>query len=441
MILSRYNFYEDCFEKSGFALIYNTKSGSVLKIDDFGLWNALKNNSINLLSKSNEQILAENGIIVESDADEFINIREKYRESVNSSSVLYLTMMPTENCNFACPYCFVYEKKSGVMNENIYEKVFSMIERVINKYKNLRTINLNWFGGEPSLCLEKVIDFSKCIKELSKSNNINLIGSMTTNGYLLTKEAFQRLLDVGINNIQITVDGTQKTHDEVRCLKDGRGTYNTIWNNIRDIATLPIEREFSLDIRCNFRRSTIDAVYTLIENYRRDFSADPRIHLYCRPVYHYDTKSNDIESIEEDIMSLKEGLDYQTRFAEKILESHESKITRRMFDPLPQPTSCWCNAEKKFHLIIGARGEVYVCDTLTGDEYVMDYVRDDLEVDGLHTVRYDIFSDKRTERCMDCKLLPICMGGCMRNRLLNNAECYWTEEGIQEALQRYANRL
>ncbi len=184
-------------------------------------------------------------------------------------------------------------------------------------------------------------------------------------------------------------------------MRGGKGTFDVIWHNIENILTIPKDIDFHLDIRCNFRKSTIQSVHSLI-----DFCAstglfqDTRLNLYCRPVYYYETKSNDIE-------------------------------------PLPQPTGCWCNAEKHFHLIVSSRGEIYACDTLTGEEYALDNVHSCRNVDDIKTLRYDIFSDKRSQKCMQCKLLPVCMGGCMRNRLDSEPQCYWSENDISNALKEY----
>jgi radical SAM protein with 4Fe4S-binding SPASM domain len=82
-------------------------------------------------------------------------------------------------------------------------------------------------------------------------------------------------------------------------------------------------------------------------------------------------------------------------------------------------------------------GELYTCDTLTGADNVLGYVADILEGGKRPSVKYDIFADARTAKCVECKLLPLCMGGCMRNRLNDDAQCYWTVESIEKSINDY----
>lgn len=49
--------------------------------------------------------------------------------------------------------------------------------------------------------------------------------SMTTNGYLLTKDRAGKLLSLNLYSYQITVDGGAEYHDNLRVLKNGGPTW------------------------------------------------------------------------------------------------------------------------------------------------------------------------------------------------------------------------
>jgi len=55
---------------------------------------------------------------------------------------------------------------------------------------------------------------------------------MTTNGYLLDKAKSERLNDLKIDSIQITLDGTKDIHDSRRTLSGGEPTFQRILDNI-----------------------------------------------------------------------------------------------------------------------------------------------------------------------------------------------------------------
>ena len=65
---------------------------------------------------------------------------------------------------------------------------------------------------------------------------INII----TNGLLLTPEVVDRLAPFGLNGVKITLDGDRDTHNRMRPLRGGQGTFDRIIENIRRVAgTVP----------------------------------------------------------------------------------------------------------------------------------------------------------------------------------------------------------
>lgn len=157
--------------------------------------------------------------------------------------------------------------------------------------------------------------------------------------------------------------------------------------------------------------------------------------MYFRPVYCYETKSNEINKMLEDLYTLEEGIFAQNELMEAV-KNITGRVERRLAETLPSPTFGWCNAEKKNHYIIGQGGRIYLCDTLVGQEPV-GYVDIKgkphiLQEDKLY---YNIFEDERTRKCLKCKLLPVCYGSCKRNRIDSEAECYWNDSVIASAMK------
>ena len=57
--------------------------------------------------------------------------------------------------------------------------------------------------------------------------------NIITNGLLLTPEVVDRLLPFGLNGVKITLDGDRDTHNRMRPLRGGQGTFDRIIENIR----------------------------------------------------------------------------------------------------------------------------------------------------------------------------------------------------------------
>ena len=53
---------------------------------------------------------------------------------------------------------------------------------------------------------------------------------------LLTEEVVDRLLPFGLKGVKITLDGDRETHNRMRPLRGGQGTFDRIIENMRRVA-------------------------------------------------------------------------------------------------------------------------------------------------------------------------------------------------------------
>ena len=73
--------------------------------------------------------------------------------------------------------------------------------------------------------------FAACQKR-----GVTLALGIITNGLLLTEELVDRLLPYGLRYVKITLDGDRDTHNKMRPLRGGQGTFDRIIENVRKIA-------------------------------------------------------------------------------------------------------------------------------------------------------------------------------------------------------------
>src|SRR3954469_1670383 len=67
--------------------------------------------------------------------------------------LLYLTVLPTEKCNFRCTYC--YETfEHGRMSSAVESALLRFLER---RAADTEHLTLAWFGGEPLLAESTVL--------------------------------------------------------------------------------------------------------------------------------------------------------------------------------------------------------------------------------------------------------------------------------------------
>src|SRR5213078_3836735 len=94
----------------------------------------------------------------------------------------------------------------------------------------------------------------------SAERGVPLSTSIITNGLLLTEEVVDRLLPYGLRGVKITLDGDRETHNRMRPLRGGQGTFDRLIENIRSVAG-----RTSIAIGGNFDESSADSFSGLID--------------------------------------------------------------------------------------------------------------------------------------------------------------------------------
>ena len=193
------------------------------------------------------------------------------------SNIMMLTIMPTEGCNFRCPYC--YENHSPVsMRREILDRIQ---EDIMAQAPRFQIININWFGGEPTLCKDVILETNHLVQSLQSKYGFRFSSLMTTNGYLLNTESFREYYAAGITHYQITLDGWD--HDKVRPHISGRGTLQTIMDNLTALAALPTEEyPFHIILRRNLLAGDMDV--TWYDHLNELFGGDSRFFISIQPV-------------------------------------------------------------------------------------------------------------------------------------------------------------
>ena len=196
--LSKYNYYVTNSKDE--LLLYNAMAGkkSFLKVrkqNKQQVEKVLK--GIGEIEKLPDMLLSnlkEGGFVIPEAEDEKIKMRDLYLKCIAEES-LHLTVLPTEQCNFRCRYC--YETFSDIfMKKDIQNILLSFISKNISKYKDL---HIAWFGGEPLIALDTILTMSEDIQQICHRHKKSYTASMTTNGYLLDTETFRKLLKANVH--------------------------------------------------------------------------------------------------------------------------------------------------------------------------------------------------------------------------------------------------
>lgn len=192
---------------------------------------------------------------------------------------LHLILLPTEQCNFRCAYC--YENfEVGRMAPGLVRGIKALIDRRIG---DLLAASLSWFGGEPLAAKDVVFDIAEHLQRRCREHGVaNLGGSLTTNGYLLNLDTARGLRAVDQGSAQITLDGLGAVHDRTRPLASGGGSFNRIWANL--LAIRDSQLDFQVAIRVHVGAAELPESEALCREINCQFGRDGRFSVYFRPI-------------------------------------------------------------------------------------------------------------------------------------------------------------
>jgi len=203
--------------------------------------------------------------------------RRKKLTSLLSNEFMGLMILPTEACNFSCTYCYE-DHALGRMSK---ETVSALKEFLRKRLPTLRQVTVSWFGGEPLLAKDIMLDISRCIQhEIAGRSDMSFAFSATTNGYLLDSRTLHDLAEAGITNYQISLDGPPVVHNQSRLRADGSGTFDRIWSNlmmVRD-SKLPVK----VLLRVHIDADTRYKMEPLFELLRNELIHDDRFTVFFR---------------------------------------------------------------------------------------------------------------------------------------------------------------
>lgn len=411
MKASKYNTIINVDEKT---LLFNSLSRAFAIIDDETL--DLLNNitSYSKFNKEQYNNLIKNGFII----NEFVNeekiIEYRYQSFRFNTDRLSLVIAPTMNCNCHCIYCYEKdENRSDTMSAECVENIKKFIKFNL-KTKKSKSLHITWFGGEPLMGLDIIDQLSKDIIDFCQNNNINYTASIITNGILLDEVIVKKLMEeYNIRTFQITLDGAEESHNTRRILKNGNNTFNTIIAHIK----LLLLANARVSIRINVDNTNIEGIDQLVELFNKDVAFKKANIYFGKLTDSSATCTCDFMSDEEFSLKTFEALDYLEKngYNEKI----ESYVPMIRYNN--------CSADKKNAFVIDAMGNLYkcwhsICDVSQSfgninSQNIIPYEYNE------NYLKWMTYSPTENKNCKDCKILPMCLGGCLMSSLNDDLEC------------------
>lgn len=341
-------------------------------------------------------LLLYNGFIIKDSINELDILKERHWIARNGNKALGIAVGITQQCNFACTYC--YQNHLPVdLSDDMQRAIVAYVSR---KLTGRDVLEIVWFGGEPLMRLDIIEKLSNKLITLCEDYGCEYTAVMTTNGYLLSADTARQLIHLGVQDIQITLDGPQEIHDLRRCLRNGKGSFNVIFNNIITNADL-FDR---IIVRINIDKQNADSIeklLTIMEPLKQ------QIMIAFRPTTSPETPDR------SDIRCLPAS-DYW------ILEDKLSIIASQRGFKLafgyPITGTSFCAGYQRNAITIDAYGDVHRCPVCVGRRHDRMGILNNngviSSIGGLQ-LEWDNWTPFEDSDCIECIALPLCMGGCL----------------------------
>jgi len=200
-------------------------------------------------------VLIDQGILVPETWDE-LSLLETRRARAHDPNVgsMSLTICPTVNCNFRCTYCYQHHV-GRLMSADVQDRLIAFLNR---QQPVVSSLFVTWFGGEPLLGFDVIQQLTPRLRALVPDAAYS--AHIITNGSLLTRDISTRLVDLGVESAQVTLDGPRTRHNERRPLAGGQSTFDRILEHLREA-----DPRLRFSVRVNTDRRNADEVTDLFD--------------------------------------------------------------------------------------------------------------------------------------------------------------------------------
>lgn len=405
---SRFNLF---IKRNQITVCYNSYADNILVIKNAVYEDFMQDSLPDFYSKHATiyDSFVENGFLVSDERDELDLVRMEYKQAITDSQHLQLMVYPTQDCNLKCWYCYENHVKGSRMSAEVRDHVIKYVENQIRNTA-LKSLTLTFFGGEPLLSFDKIAYPLACsVKSLCENSNIKFTTFFISNASLIEDSMIEQFREINAY-FQITLDGCKDKHNQVRIGKSGAFTYDRIIHAVQllsnNLESTNEEISHVLTLRINYDNDTlrnIKEIFEDIKGFRRE-----AIFIHLERVWQTRGQAD-----AEQVQLLIEAVRMFTRegFTVGVGVFGNKRYA--------------CPAEKLNYAIINFNGLVYKCNGRNLTDATREGV---LTQEGIIEWDKDLLS-KRLGRttfenpmCLQCKMLPACMGPCSQKNKEHNWE-------------------
>ena len=412
------------YKLNGYNIVMDVESGSVHLVDDLAydmipLWN----------DKSKEELVGQfQDRYPEKDIrdtyDEIGELKDEgrlftediYKDYVDAFKarpvqVKALCLHIAHDCNLACRYCFAgegeYHGRRALMSYEVGKKALDFL---VANSGNHRNLEVDFFGGEPTMNFEVVKQLVAYGRSLEKPHNKNFRFTLTTNGILLNDDMCE-FINKEMSNVVLSIDGRKEINDFMRPTRNHNGsTYDIIMPKYKKLAES--RHQMNYYVRGTFTHYNLDFVKDVLHFADEGFEQISVEPVVAKPEDDYAIREEDLPQI------MKSYDELAAELLKRKLEGRGFNFFHFMIDIDRGPCvakrlqGCGSGCE---YLAVTPWGDLYPCHQFVGDEkFLMGNVDEGITRPDIRQMfrQSNVYT---REKCRNCFAKYYCSGGCSAN--------------------------
>lgn len=265
-----------------------------------------------------------------------------------------LVLMVNHACNLRCTYCYTGAKTPRPMSRTVARQA---VEAAINSVQPGGVLELGFFGGEPLLEAELILEVLTQAEQQCAKQDVMLRPGLTCNGTIASAAAWQVMTWPGLH-LHISHDGLPDVHDlhRVHAGPAAAGSSDQVLDTIGRLIAAEVDLRVMMVVRPDTVARMPDGVAWLRSQGVR--YVDPSLDLWCR------WEREDLEVLEDAICRAAE------LWIEGLPECGLGWFDERVASLASSPNDCgtarcsWGSGE----VAVAPSGRLYPCERVIGED-------------------------------------------------------------------------
>ena len=415
------------FKNNGYNIVIDINSGAIHVVDELvydflDIWQKKGREAAFEEMKATHQDTEEAVLLqCQSEIDTLIeegslftedNYEPRIIDFTKRSSVLKARFVHiSHDCNLACKYCFAEEGEyhGGKRELMSLEVGKAALDFLVANSGTRRNLEVDFFGGEPTMNWQVVKDLVAYGRSLEEANNKNFRFTLTTNGVLLNEE-IQEFANKEMANVVLSCDGRPEIHNLMRPFRKGAPSYEVVMPKFKELANSRGQDKYY--IRGTFTRNNLDFskdVLHLADEGFKQISVEPVV---AQETDDYALKSEDLPQLFDEYDALcaemmrRQGTDEDFNFFHFMIDLEGGPCVYKRL------SGCGSGTE---YVSVTPTGEIYPCHQFVGNT---EFILGDVFTGIKNTELVNEFKHCNVyakEACRNCFARFYCSGGCAAN--------------------------